>query len=77
MEAAFIIAVALATVLTLLIVGLVVAVLYYRWRTSELMEGISEFIRKNWKLEKQIGELETELKGKQSIYNNQTNQTES
>lgn len=77
MEAAFIIAVALATVLTLLIVGLVVAVLYYRWRTSELMEGISEFIRKNWKLEKQIGELETELKGKQSIYINQTNQTES
>lgn len=77
MEAAFIIAVALATVLTLLIVGLVVAVLYYRWRTSELMEGISAFIRKNWKLEKQIGELETELKGKQSIYNNQTNQTES
>lgn len=77
MEAAFIIAVALATVLTLLIVGLVVAVLYYRWRTSELMEGISEFIRKNWKLEKQIGELETKMKSDNKYYINQTNQTES
>lgn len=77
MEAAFIIAVALATVLTLLIVGLVVAVLYYRWRTSELIEGISTFIRKNWKLEKQIGELETEMKSDNKYYINQTNQTES
>lgn len=77
MEAAFIIAVALATVLTLLIVGLVVAVLYYRWRTSELMEGISEFIRKNWMLEKQISELETEMKSDNKYYINQTNQTES
>ena len=54
MEISFIIAVALATVVMLIIIGLFVALMYYRWRTSELMAGISDYIRKNWKMEQQI-----------------------
>ena len=53
----FIIAVALATVVALIIIGLIVALMYYRWRTTELMAGISDYIRKNWKMEQQINEL--------------------
>ena len=41
MTLSFIIAVALSTVLMLIIIGLVVALAYYRWRTTELMSGIN------------------------------------
>lgn len=54
MEISFIIAVALATVVMLIIIGLFVALMYYRWRTFELMSGINDYIRKNWKMEQQI-----------------------
>ena len=60
MTLSFIIAVALSTVLMLIIIGLVVALAYYRWRTTELMSGITEFIYKNWKMEQRIGQLEKE-----------------
>lgn len=58
MVVSFIIAVALATVLMLIIIGLFVALIYYRWRTTELMSGISAFIRRNWKMEQHIRRLE-------------------
>jgi ABC-type long-subunit fatty acid transport system fused permease/ATPase subunit len=58
MEVSFIIAVALATVVMLIVIGLFVALMYYRWRTSELMSGISDYIRKNWKMEQRIKQLE-------------------
>ena len=32
-------------------------VMYYRWRTRELMGGIKDFIERNWKLEKEINQL--------------------
>lgn len=54
---AFILAVALSTVVILLIIGLVLGVLYYRWRTKDLMAGITEFIGRNWKLEQEIQQL--------------------
>ncbi len=60
MTLSFIIAVALSTVLMLIIIGLVVALAYYRWRTTELMSGITEFIYKNWKMEQRMGQLEKE-----------------
>ena len=53
----FILAVALSTVVSLLIIGLVLGVLYYHWRTRELMGGISDFIDRNWKLEQEIKQL--------------------
>lgn len=53
----FILAVALSTVVSLLIIGLVLGVLYYRWRTKDLMVGITEFIGRNWKLEQEIQQL--------------------
>jgi ABC-type long-subunit fatty acid transport system fused permease/ATPase subunit len=58
MEVSFIIAVALATVVMLIVIGLFVALMYYRWRTSELMSGISDYIQKNWKMEQRIKQLE-------------------
>jgi hypothetical protein len=54
---AFILAVALSTVIILLIIGLVLGMLYYRWRTKELMAGITDFIGRNWKLEQEIDQL--------------------
>ena len=54
---AFILAVALSTVVILLIIGLVLGVVYYRWRTKELMAGITDFIGRNWKLEQEIDQL--------------------
>lgn len=62
MEVSFIIAVACATVLMLIFIGLAVAVAYYRWRTTELMTGISAFIRKNWEIEQQIEQLEKKIR---------------
>lgn len=53
----FILAVALSTVICLFIIGLVLGVLYYRWRTKDLMAGITEFIGRNWKLEQEIQQL--------------------
>lgn len=53
----FILAVALSTVVSLLIIGLMLGVMYYRWRTRELMGGIKDFIERNWKLEKEINQL--------------------
>jgi uncharacterized membrane protein len=57
----FVIAVALATVLLLIFIALGIGVIYYRWRTTELMSGISYFICENRKLEKQIDKLNEEL----------------
>ena len=34
---------------------------FYRWRTTELMEGLGEFIRQNRKQQKEINELEREI----------------
>ena len=45
----------------LIIIALVVALAYYRWRTTELMSGITEFIDRNWKMEQRIGQLEKEI----------------
>ena len=61
MTVTFIIAVALSTVLMLIFIGLALAVAYYRWRTAELMAGISIDIRKNWMMEQPIGELKKQI----------------
>lgn len=61
MDATTIIAVALAAVVLLIIIGLVFGLVYYRWRTTELMEGLGEFIRQNRKQQKEIDELEREI----------------
>lgn len=55
---AFILAVALSTVVTLVIVALVAALVYYRWRNTELMKGMADFISRNWKMEQEIKHLQ-------------------
>ena len=57
-----IIAVALSTVVLLIIIGLALALVYYHWRNSELMSGLSDFIRQNRKLEDKVDSLLCELK---------------
>lgn len=57
----FIIATALATVVTLIVIGLAMFLVYYHWRNTELMKGISAFIRRNWKMEQQINQLQKEF----------------
>lgn len=80
MVVSFIIAVALSTVTMLTIIGLVVALGYYRWRTSELLSGINYFIRANWTMEQQIYKLEKELQNSNSLninhYDNSNKQTD-
>lgn len=58
----FILAVALATVVTLIIIALAAGLIYHRWRTAELMKGISDFISRNWQMEKEIERLQQEIK---------------
>jgi len=53
----FILAVALSTVVTLVIAALIAAIAFYRWRNTELMKGITDFISRNWKLEQEIKQL--------------------
>lgn len=54
----FILAVALSTVVSLLIIVLVLGLLYYRSRTRDLMKGISDFIGRNWELEQEIKKMQ-------------------
>jgi hypothetical protein len=54
MDVTFIIAVALATVIMLIIIGLIIALAYYKWRTTELLSGIALFVHKNRELEAKI-----------------------
>jgi cell division protein FtsL len=57
-----IIATALATVILLIIIVLSVGLLYYRWRTTELLSGMVAFVRQNQKLEDELNRLTQELK---------------
>jgi cell division protein FtsB len=62
MNVTFIIAVALATVIMLIIIGLIIALAYYKWRTTELLSGIALFVNKNRELEAKIDELLSEIR---------------
>ncbi|MBQ7156857.1 MAG: hypothetical protein IJR86_03545 [Bacteroidaceae bacterium] len=62
MDVTFIIAVALATVIMLIIIGLIIALAYYKWRTTELLSGIALFVNKNRELEAKIDELLSEIR---------------
>ena len=61
METSFILAVALSVSVVLIIFGLVIALLYYRWRKTELLTGLSEFLRENMKLRRQISEMQRNM----------------
>lgn len=61
METSFILAVALSVSVVLIIFGLVMALLYYRWRNTELLTGLSEFLRENMKLRRQISEMQRNM----------------
>ena len=57
MEIAFILTVALS-VAVVVILGLVLTLLYYRWRNTELLTGLGEFLRENLKLRRQISKMQ-------------------
>ena len=61
METSFILAVALSVSVVLIIFGLVMALLHYRWRNTELLTGLSEFLRENMKLRRQISEMQRNM----------------
>ena len=70
MDLTTIIAVALSTVILIIIIGLAAAFIYYRWRTTELMAGLAQFIRKTEKQRDELERLETEIqKLKEQEYN--------
>lgn len=54
----FILAVALSVTLALIIIGLVMGLLYYKWRNTELLTGLGEFLRENNRLRQQISDLQ-------------------
>ena len=58
METSFILAVALSVAVIIIVLGLVLALLYYRWRNHELMSGIREFLRENARLKQQISQMQ-------------------
>jgi len=63
MDITFILTVALSVAVVMVILSLVLALLYYRWRNAELLTGLGEFLRENLKLRYQISKMqETILK---------------
>ena len=58
METTFILTVALSVAVVVVIIGLVITLLYYRWRNTELLTGLGEFLRENLKLRRQISEMQ-------------------
>lgn len=58
MEIAFILTVALSVAVVVVILGLVLTLLYYRWRNTELLTGLGEFLRENLKLRRQISKMQ-------------------
>jgi cell division protein FtsL len=61
MDVNVIITSALATVILLLVIGMALAIAYYRWRTTELLSGFREFILRNRRLEDEVERLTREL----------------
>jgi len=43
------------------ILGLVATLLYYRWRNTELLSGLGEFLRENMKLRSQISKMQQSM----------------
>ena len=58
METTFILTVALSVAVVLVILGLVITLLYYRWRNTELLTGLGMFLRENVKLRRQISNMQ-------------------
>ncbi len=58
METTFILTVALSVAVVVVIIGLVITLLYYRWRNAELLTGLGEFLRENLKLRRQISRMQ-------------------
>jgi len=61
METTFILTVALSVAVVVVIVGLVITLLYYRWRNAELLTGLGEFLRENLKLRRQISKMQQSM----------------
>jgi len=60
MQTTFIIAVALSVAIVIAIVCLCCALVYCRWRRSELMSGLGEFLNENRRLRQEIQRSKTE-----------------
>lgn len=60
MDTTVIIAIVVATVLAIGIIGLVIVLFYYHWRNRDLMTNFSAFIRENLKLKDEINRLQDE-----------------
>ena len=60
METPFILTVALSVAVVLVIICLV-AILLYRWRNTELLTGLGEFLRENAKLRHQISKMQQNM----------------
>ena len=57
----FILAVALAAVVLVIITSLVALLIYYRWRNAELLNGLAKFIRENRRHEHEVEQLRIEI----------------
>ena len=58
METTVILAVAFSVAVVVIILTLVFALLYYRWRNTELLTGLGEFLRENMQLRRQISKMQ-------------------
>ena len=61
METTFFLTVALSVAVVVVIIGLVVTLLYYRWRNTELLTGLGELLRENLKLRRQISKMQQNM----------------
>ena len=66
MNTSFIIAVALSVAVVIVILVLAAALVYCRWRNTERMTSLGEFIRQNLQQKQMIDELKREIERKQA-----------
>ena len=60
MDTTAIIAIIVATIVALGVIGLVIVLFYYHWRNRDLMTNFSAFIRENLQLKDEINRLQDE-----------------
>ena len=61
MNQSFIISVALATVVLVIIASLVALLIYYRWRNAELLTGMRRFFQENLRQREELERLRMEI----------------
>jgi len=71
MQTSLVFAIALSVAVIIIILGLCVALVYCRWRRSEMMSGLGEFLNENRRLRQELKRSQMEKKMEEFYYSNE------